>query len=187
MDQERCLRFYTIPNLISMFRILLIIPIAYFVWHDNLKVVFILILIGVVTDYMDGIIARHFNQISDWGKLLDPLADKLAIGTLLIILHLKQEVPLWLVIVVVGRDLAILIAGLFLAKKYRLITTSNFIGKCTANVLTAMVISYIFDIDILQTILTPLGVFFVGLSSLSYFLNFLKFIFQEKAKMQKVA
>lgn len=181
-DQQPCLSFFTIPNLLSIFRILLIIPIAYCVWHRCLTVVFILILFGIFTDYLDGIIARRFNQISDWGKILDPLADKLAIGTLLIVLHFKQEVPLWLVIVVVGRDFAILLAGLFVAKKYRLITPSNFLGKCTANILTAMVIIYIFNIEILKTIFTLLGVFFVALSSFSYFINFLKLYLSRKAK-----
>jgi len=180
VNQEPCLRFFTIPNLLSIFRILLIIPISYYVWHDNLKIVFVLIIIGIVTDYLDGIIARRFNQISEWGKILDPLADKLAIGTLLIVLHLKQEVPLWLVILVIGRDFAILVAGLFVAKKYRMITPSNFIGKCTANILTAMVITYIFHLEILITIFTLLAVFFVGLSSFSYLINVIKIHFSKK-------
>ena len=180
MNQNLCFRFVTIPNLLSIFRILLIIPIAYYVWHNNLKLVLILIIIGIVTDYLDGIVARRFNQISEWGKILDPLADKLAIGTLLIVLHLKQEVPLWLVILVVGRDFLILVAGLFVAKKYRMITTSNFIGKCTANILTAMVIAYIFRIEILKTIFTLLAVLFVALSSLLYFINFIKIHFSRK-------
>lgn len=181
-DQHQCFRFFTIPNLLSIFRILLIIPIAYCVWYRYLTIVFALILIGIFTDYLDGIIARRFNQISDWGKILDPLADKLAIGTLLIVLHLKQEVPLWLVIVVVGRDFAILVAGLFVAKKYRFITTSNFVGKCTANILTAMVIIYIFNIEILKTIFALLSVFFVALSSFSYLINFFKIYLSRKEK-----
>jgi len=174
VNQNQPFRFFTIPNLLSIFRILLIIPIAYHVWYDNLKVVFVLILIGIVSDYLDGIIARHFNQISGWGKILDPLADKLAIGTLLIILYMKHEAPLWLVLIVIGRDLGIVVAGFFMAKKYRLITTSNFLGKCTANILTAMVISIIFQLKIFRTIFTPLAVLFVALSSLSYTLNFFK-------------
>jgi len=174
VNEETSFRFLTIPNILSLFRILLIIPIAYYFWYDNLKNVIILILIGIITDYLDGFIARQFNQITEWGKILDPLADKLAIGTMLIVLYLKHQVPLWLVIVVIGRDFAILSTGLFLAKKYRLLPPSNFIGKFTANVLTLMVISYIFNIEIFEIIFTLLGVLCVILSSSSYLGNFLK-------------
>ena len=168
MNQEKSYRILTIPNLLSIFRILLIFPLAYFIWNNNLYLVFLIVLIAIVTDYLDGIIARRFNQITEWGKIFDPLADKLAIGTILIVLYLKQQVPLWLVLIVVGRDVAILLAGLFLAKKYRLVTQSNFIGKVTANVLAIMIIAYIFNIEILQKIFTPLAILFVCLSSFTY-------------------
>lgn len=134
----------------------------------------VLVFIAFISDYLDGIIARRFNQISEWGKILDPLGDKLAIGIMLIVLYLKQQVPLWLVIIVIGRDVAILITGLFMVEKYRLITPSNFIGKVAANVLALMVISYIFDITILEKILTPVALVFIFLSSYSYCKNFFK-------------
>jgi len=173
VSQEPSYRFMTIPNLLSIFRILLILPIAYFVWNDRLNVVIILIVISFVSDYLDGIIARRYNQISEWGKILDPLADKLAIGVMLIILYLKQQVPFWLVVIVVGRDVGIVLMGLIMAKKYRFITTSNFIGKTTANVLALMVICYIFNIEIVEKLFTWLGIFMVMLSSYSYLKNFI--------------
>ncbi len=173
MNQEPSYRFMTIPNLLSLFRILLILPIAYFVWNDRLKGVIVLILISFVSDYLDGIIARRYNQISEWGKILDPLADKLAIGIMLIILYLKHKAPLWLVIIVVGRDVGIILIGLIMAKKYRFITTSNFIGKTTANVLGIMVICYIFNIEIMEQLFTWLGIFMVMLSSYSYLKHFI--------------
>jgi len=174
VSQEHYYRFLTIPNLLSIFRILLIFPIACNVWYNNLNIVILLVAISFVSDYLDGIIARRFNQISEWGKILDPLADKLAIGIILIVLYLKQQVPLWLVIIVVGRDVVILLAGLFLAKKYRVIMQSNFIGKATANVLALMVICYIFNIEILEKILTPAGILMVILSSYGYVKSLIK-------------
>ncbi len=173
MSQELSYRFMTIPNLLSIFRILLIFPIAYFFWINNLNLVIVLAIISFMSDYLDGIIARRFNQISEWGKILDPAADKLAIGIMLIILYLKQQVPLWLVIIVVGRDVGIVLIGLFMAKKYRFITSSNFIGKTTANVLALMVFSYIFNIQILEKLFTWLAIFMISLSSYSYLKNFL--------------
>ncbi|UCE04874.1 MAG: CDP-alcohol phosphatidyltransferase family protein [bacterium] len=168
MNEEKSNRFLTIPNLISIFRILLIFPLALCIWHNHLNIVLVLLLVTIASDFIDGIIARRFNQISEWGKILDPLADKLAIGTILIVLYFKQQVPLWLVIIVIGRDLAIIVAGLLLAKKYRHVIPSNFLGKMTANVLAVMLISYIFNIEILEKIFTPLAILFIFLSSFNY-------------------
>jgi CDP-diacylglycerol--glycerol-3-phosphate 3-phosphatidyltransferase len=173
VNEEKSFRFLTIPNLISIFRILLILPLALYVWHSNLKMIVILVLIAIISDFFDGIIARRFNQISEWGKILDPLADKLAIGTVLIVLFLKQQVPLWIVIIIVGRDVVIVLTGFFIAKKYRFIASSNFIGKVTANVLAVMVVSYIFNIDVLKKIMTLLAIFLVFLSSYSYLKRFI--------------
>ncbi len=174
VNQQLSYRFLTIPNLLSIFRILLIFPIAYYVWNDRLQVVILFVFISFISDYLDGIIARRFNQISEWGKILDPLADKLAIGILLIVLYLKQEVPLWLVIVVVGRDVLILLVGLFFVEKYKFVIPSNFLGKVTANVLALMVISYIFNIEILEKIFTPLAIIMIFLSGYGYLKKLVK-------------
>jgi cardiolipin synthase len=172
VNRDLSYRFLTIPNLLSIFRILLIFPLAFYVWNDNLNMVALLVVIAFISDYLDGIIARHFNQISEWGKILDPLADKLSIGIMMVVLYLKQQVALWLVLIVVGRDVVIVLGGFFVAEKYKHITPSDFIGKVTANVLAIMVICYIFNIGILEQVFTPVGVFFVILSSYCYFKNF---------------
>jgi len=172
VNSELSYRFLTIPNLLSIFRILLIFPLAFNVWYDKFNVVVLLVVLAFISDYLDGIIARHFNQISEWGKILDPLADKLSIGILMVVLYLKQQVALWLVLIVVGRDVVILLGGVFVAEKYKHITPSDFIGKVTANVLAIMVVCYIFNVEILEQIFTPVGVFFVILSSYCYFKNF---------------
>jgi len=180
VNRELSYRFLTIPNLLSIFRILLILPLAINFWHDNLDIVVLLIVMAFISDYMDGIIARHFNQISEWGKILDPLADKLSIGIMLIVLYLKQQVAFWLVFIVVGRDIVILLGGFFVAEKYKHITPSDFIGKVTANVLAMMVISYIFNIEILERIFTPMALVFVFLSCNSYWKNFMRIKNQAK-------
>lgn len=133
----------------------------------------------MATDFLDGIIARHFNQITEIGKILDPLADKLAIGTILTVLYLKQRVPLWLVSIVVGRDLLIILGSIFLARQYKFIIPSNVLGKITANILAILVISYIVNIELLEKVFTLLAMIFILLSSYSY-LN--KFSYLNKSK-----
>lgn len=183
MNKLNSKRILTIPNIISFLRILTLIPICLFLWNDNLTVVAILIIISILSDFLDGIIARRFNKISELGKVVDPLADKLSFAAVLIILYLKNSVPLWIVIIVIVRDLAIFLSGTFLAGKYKFVTPSNFLGKVTLNVMSVMMIGYIFNVEILQRIFTPLTVIFIILSSFSYSKAFFEKI--KNGKLQK--
>lgn len=173
MDNHSQHRIFTIPNVLSILRILLLAPIAIFVWYDDLKPALILTLIAMATDFFDGKIARHFNQTSELGKFLDPLADKLSCATLLIVLLLKDKIPLWVVVLIIGRDIIIAVAAIFVAKKYKIITSSNFIGKLTATSIGIMIVAYIFDFLLMQKIFLPLTVFFIFLSGYSYLRRFI--------------
>lgn len=73
------------------------------------------LVVSSVTDFLDGLIARRFNQISRLGQLLDPAADRLFIFATLIGLAIQQIVPWWLVLAIVGRDVVLLILGVVLA------------------------------------------------------------------------
>jgi cardiolipin synthase (CMP-forming) len=98
-------RVVTVPNALSMLRLL---GVPVFLWlilgpkADGLAV--LLLMVSGFTDYLDGMIARRWNQISRVGQLLDPLADRLYIFATLIGLGLRDIVPWWLVALLVGRD-----------------------------------------------------------------------------------
>ena len=101
----------TIPNLLTLLRILLIIPFCYFVtagvqWDSLALVIFV---VAAFTDWFDGFYARRFQQFSDAGKLLDPLADKLLVTTALIAFVADNTIrlPVWGVVVVLGREFLI--------------------------------------------------------------------------------
>ena len=80
----------TIPNLLSLFRLLMIPVIVWlYVKEKNYYAAAAMVLISGATDIADGIIARKFNMISDFGKILDPMADKLTQGALIICLSFK--------------------------------------------------------------------------------------------------
>jgi len=121
-----------------------------------------------ISDYLDGYIARHFNQISELGKILDPIGDKISFAIVLIVLYLKGSAPLWLVSLVIARDLAIFISSIFVTRKYNQVLPSNMVGKITVNVLSVLVLAYIFSIKILVSIFTPIMVFFIIFSIYSY-------------------
>lgn len=71
----------TVPNAMSLFRILVIPFFAYFFLKDNLTAAVIALALSGLSDALDGFVARRFNQITELGKMLDPLADKLTQGT----------------------------------------------------------------------------------------------------------
>jgi len=107
---------WTIPNLISVLRLL---AIPWFVWlvlHDDKPIAAgILLAILGATDWVDGYIARHFDQGSNFGKIIDPIADRALLITAAVVLLIDGSVPLWVGIVVLVREAIISIATVSLA------------------------------------------------------------------------
>ncbi len=105
-------RIATVPNLLSLVRILLIPVFVLLLLRRGTEAAG-LILLGVVvsTDWIDGYIARHTGQVSNVGKLLDPIADRLAIAAGLVALVARDAFPLWAALLVVVRDLVVMVAG----------------------------------------------------------------------------
>jgi cardiolipin synthase len=122
-------RVWTIPNLISFARLLLIPAFmwAFFTGADRLGVV-LLVVIGT-SDWVDGFLARKLGQVSELGKLLDPLADRIAIVAVLIVFAVKGIVPAVLAGVILLRDLIVAIAFPILEAKGMERIPVNFTGK----------------------------------------------------------
>lgn len=106
-----------IPNIISILRILLVIPVVHFLWHHEYGKALMIFFIAGVSDVMDGYLARRFGWMTRLGSLLDPLGDKLLMTAIYLTLGLMGRLPLWLVGLVIGRDIVI-VAG---ALAYRLL------------------------------------------------------------------
>jgi cardiolipin synthase (CMP-forming) len=124
--------FFYFSNLLSVFRIILIIPVCFLFltgFEDNKHLILYVLLLMYVTDLLDGYLARKLNQVSELGKIIDPVADKLAVGAIAILMFIKGLIPLWFIIIVVLRDLLILIFGLFLKRKKKIVLMSNYPGK----------------------------------------------------------
>ena len=109
---------WTIPNGLSVLRLL---GVPLFLWlllgpHADGWALAVLMVSGF-TDWADGVLARKLNQLSDFGAMLDPLADRLYILATLVGLVLRHVIPLWLAIVIVGRDV-ILAGSLLVLRRY---------------------------------------------------------------------
>ena len=108
-------RVLTVPNLLSFLRLALV-PVFLSLLVAGADAWALLVLaVSSLTDFLDGWIARRFNQITRLGQLLDPAADRLYIFAALIGLAWRELVPWWIVVVVVGRDVFLLILGVVLA------------------------------------------------------------------------
>ncbi len=102
-----------IPNIISIFRILLILPVLLLIFRSQYQWALFLFLIAGLSDALDGYLAKHFGWRTRVGALLDPVADKLLIAGSYIVLAWLNLIPFWLATIVVSRDLIIAI-GVFI-------------------------------------------------------------------------
>ncbi len=122
-------RVLTVPNAISFARILLIPVFVLLLLHHGTEAAGLILLGAVVsTDWVDGQVARRTGQVTELGKILDPVADRLAIAAALIALVARDAFPLWAALLILVRDFAILMAGLFLLRRGGRIDV-RFIGK----------------------------------------------------------
>ena len=102
----------TIPNLLTILRVLLTPVLVIFLLQDRLIAALVVFIVAGITDGLDGLIARLYRQKSRLGAFLDPLADKLLLATTYVLLAVKSLVPSWLTVIVLSRDVLILL-GIF--------------------------------------------------------------------------
>ena len=99
-----------IPNIITVLRILLVFPTAWFLWEARFLEAFVLMIVTGLSDALDGYLARRFNWMSRLGATLDPLADKFLVAAVFIVFTLQGHIPLWVAAIVLVRDFTI-VAG----------------------------------------------------------------------------
>lgn len=102
----------TIPNFITLLRIILAPVFVIYLINDNITAAFIVFVVCSVSDGVDGFVARFFNQKSKLGAYLDPLADKLLLVTAFVVLAAMGHLPAWLTVTVIARDVTILLGVL---------------------------------------------------------------------------
>jgi cardiolipin synthase len=123
-------RIATVPNLLSLIRIVLIPVFVLLILHHGTEAAGLLLLGAVVsTDWIDGYIARHTGQVSNLGKILDPVADRMAIAAGLIALMARDAFPLWAGLLVLVRDGLVILAGGVLLVRFKTRMDVRWIGK----------------------------------------------------------
>ena len=120
---------WTIPNLLSVLRILVIGPFAYFFLNDQLLWAVAMLAFSGLSDLFDGLIARKFNQVTELGKMLDPVADKLTQATIAVCLAVKHPILIPILLVFVLKELGMLVGGCILLKKKKRPCAAKWYGK----------------------------------------------------------
>ena len=139
--------FWTAANLLSLSRAVLVVPIAVLVYRGGpIPWMFALIGLAIATDWFDGRVARWSNTVSEWGKVLDATADKLAAAAVTVALLTRPteagpNLPLWFVALAVGRDVVLAAGGLIQTRRLGRFTSSLWSGKVAVGALAVTVVA----------------------------------------------
>lgn len=140
-------------NLITLSRIALLPFIVIFLVNDYRYTALTFMMILLVSDALDGYVARRLKQVSDVGKFLDPVCDKLALAVILATLYAIGSLPLWGLIIIVSRDVLILIGSFVLIKSKSMLYKSNTAGKATGFLFGLIICAFTINFVRLGTIL----------------------------------
>jgi CDP-diacylglycerol--glycerol-3-phosphate 3-phosphatidyltransferase len=133
---------WTIPNVLTILRMLLI-PVFVVLFFKGYKMAALAVFCAAsLTDMLDGYLARKLNQITDFGKLFDPLADKLMVLTAMVCQGIDGVFPWIAIIIVAVKELVMVLGGVFMLKK-DVVVYSNYVGK-TAQVffIASLILSF---------------------------------------------
>lgn len=184
--------FLYISNLLSMFRLLIVPLLFWFIYNEQYKHAVVVGTIAIISDILDGFFARLLNQHSELGIILDPIADKFAIGAGIIAIAFRTDIPMWALFAVIFRDVAIVLGNVYLAYRAKMITRSNWWGKCTSFSLAIALILYLIrSMDFrfpyqLEFYCLCIALCFVGISFFSYSRHMLRVLKTESIRNNPV-
>lgn len=165
-----------VPNILTMLRFIFIPFIVLALYYNKFILAFALLTLSALTDVLDGFIARKFNFVTDFGKLMDPLADKATQITILITLALKHTIPFWILCIIAFKEFMMIAGASFLYGK-DLVVSSKWYGKLTTVVFYFAIVSSLvignFNINTnFDTYLYYLGIILTIFSLIMYFKSF---------------
>ena len=136
---------WNIPNVLTMIRLILI-PVFVVLFFNNQKMAALAVFcIASFTDFLDGFLARKLNQITDFGKLFDPLADKLMVLTVMVCQTFWGPLPWEAVLIVALKELVMVLGGMFMLSK-NVVVYSNIWGKAAqVGFIASLILSFFHD------------------------------------------
>jgi cardiolipin synthase len=128
-DEQVSNDILTIPNIITFIRLCMIPVFAVLLFQGNNLAAAIVFGVTAATDFLDGMIARKTHAVSRLGQLLDPATDRLLMITAVVCLLVAGRLPLWIIVLVLVRDLFLLAGGYYLLKRWQVRVAVRYLGK----------------------------------------------------------
>lgn len=175
--EDRSEKIITIPNILSILRIILI-PIIAWLYYFEMKytLAVCVVALSALTDIVDGYIARHFNMTTNVGRILDPIADKLTQAAIIICLVFKFKTMAVLLGVLVIKEIVLGVMGLIVLKATGIVNNSKWYGKLCTGVLYAVFVLHMLIpgmSDKWSFLLVALCIFLLLLSLIMYALRYI--------------
>ncbi|MGQ9705484.1 MAG: CDP-alcohol phosphatidyltransferase family protein [bacterium] len=168
--------YLNIPNFITLSRYFLIPPIIYFsIFRDGRPVWVIIILFGLfmLSDLLDGIVARRLGKVTEFGKAFDTIADKSLAFPLIVLLFIYRLLPLWFVISVAVKEALSIYIALSYIRRIGGVLQSNIFGKVYINLSAVALLSFIIDIRELFIFLSIMALISGYYSQIIYYRSFI--------------
>ncbi len=135
--------FKHIPNILTIIRFFLVPIILFLLFTDNYILAFAFLTLSGITDILDGFIARKFNLITNFGKLMDPLADKVTQISILSVLAIQDIIPMWILVIVILKEFLMISGASFLYGK-ELVVSSKWYGKLSTVIFYIAIVCSLF-------------------------------------------
>jgi cardiolipin synthase (CMP-forming) len=164
-----------IPNLITMVRFLLIPVFVYFFFSENqysIEIAVAVFILSGITDTLDGYIARRYNQITKLGIVLDPLADKIMLITVLASVTISNNIPTWIIAVVALKEILMIAGAISLYNERDIVIPANIFGKISTLLSYIAILAVLFELPYNRTILYS----YIAMTTLSLFIYLNRFL-----------
>ncbi len=167
---------FSISNLISIFRGLLSIPIFLSLKNDLIVFSLLLIIIAIITDWLDGFVARILKENSELGKILDPLCDFFVVSSIILFLLIDENknFPFWFLIFYLTRQITISLSFFYSLRKFNRYNGSNAFGKWTIFLISISLFLYILNYINYGYYFLSASIFFATISWFYYLKNNLR-------------
>lgn len=170
-ERVEALHVATLPNLLSLLRLLLVVPVLLLLSRSEPsadRLAAVVLLFAGATDLLDGLLARRRGSVSPSGKVVDPIADKVLIGGLVIYLTAARGFPAWLLAAILARDVGLVLGAALFFRRDRVVFGANWSGKLTTFTVGWLILAYVLRVEELYLPLTAAATLALGLSYLSY-------------------
>ena len=154
----------SLPNMLCYLRIICAIATFFLILDDFLFLSLSVIILGGLTDFFDGFLARKLNKESEYGKILDPIADKISMLIVCFALILTKKIAVWFCIFIFSKELVFIMAGAYVLKKGYRIVSPIFLSKLNTTLQMFLLIFALLNtnknlVDFLMISIVILGVF----------------------------